>query len=232
MFPHILLDRIMVDPVATLKSSLIVGHLIGLVFGLGTATLLDIFIFRFVLPYKISKDHYDIILLFSRIVAFGLLLLWITGLGFLVFYSYFDPVKLSNQKVWAKLVVVGVLTLNGVFIHRTVLPLIHDHIGRPMFDGLSPSQRFLLLTSGAISGTSWYVPFVLGAFPQFNFLPALPLVLIYMVVLAATIATTQIFARAVTPSEPALMSSRVEDAAGKPLAALSGGNPAVLTSQI
>jgi len=230
MSPQILFDRMMIDPVATLKSSLILGHLMGVVFGLGTATLLDIFIFKFVLPYKISKSHYEIIQLFSRIVAFGLMLLWITGLGFLVFYSYFDPSKLSNQKVWAKLVVVGVLTLNGLFIHRSVLPLIHDHIGRPLFDGLGPSQRFLLLTSGAISGTSWYVPFVLGAFPQFNFLPALPLVLTYMVVLAATIVTTQVFALAVKPSGPTLMSSHAEDAARKPSAPLSGANPAVLTS--
>ncbi|WP_114946903.1 hypothetical protein [Microvirga calopogonii] len=232
MFPQILLDRIMVDPVATLKSSLIIGHLIGLVFGLGTATLLDIFILRFVIPHKVSKDHYDVIHLFSRIVAFGLLLLWITGLGFLVFYSYFDPIKLSNQKVWAKLIVVSVLTLNGIFIHRTVLPLIHDHIGRPLFDGLGPSQRFLLLTSGAISGTSWYVPFVLGAFPQFNFLPALPLVLTYLFVLAATIVTTQIFTLAVTPSEPTRTSTRAEDTDRKPLASFSGGDPAVLTSQV
>ncbi|EIM25013.1 hypothetical protein [Microvirga lotononidis] len=231
MSPQILFDRMMLDPVATLKSSLIIGHLIGLVFGLGTATLLDIFIFKFVLPRRVSKDHYEVIHLFSKIVASGLLLLWVTGLGFLAFYSYFDPDKLSNQKVWAKLVVVGVLTLNGLFIHRAVLPLIHDHIGRPLFDGLSPGQRFLLLTSGAVSGTSWYVPFVLGAFPQFNFLPALPLVLSYVFVLAATIVTTQIFALAVPPSESTPLSSHAEGAARNPLPPLARGNPAVATSR-
>jgi hypothetical protein len=232
MNPHVLLDRLIADPVATLKSSLLIGHLAGLVLGLGTATLLDLFILKFVLPQKVSKDHYNVIHFFSKIVAFGLLLLWATGLGFLVFYSYFDPIKLSNQKIWAKLIVVGVLTLNGLFIHRTVLPLIRDHIGRTLFDGLSRSQRFLLLTSGAVSATSWYVPFVLGAFPQLNFLPALPVVLTYMFILTAVIVATQVFALAVMPPEPTRMSPHAEDAAQKPLASLSGGNPAVLTSRV
>ena len=232
MDPHILLDRLIADPVASLKSILIVSHLIGLILGLGTATLLDIFILKFVLRQKISAEHCDIIYFFSKIVVFGLIILWASGLGFLVFYSYFDPIKLTNQKIWAKLIVVSVLTLNGLFIHRTVLPLIHGHIGRMLFDGLNSSQRFLLLTSGGISATSWYVPFVLGAFPQLNFLPALPVVLVYVVILLTVIAATQIFTLAAMPHEPAALASQAEEVARKPLTALSQGNSGVLTSRV
>ncbi|WP_262028140.1 hypothetical protein [Microvirga sp. Mcv34] len=231
MDAHILLDRLISDPAATLKSLLIIGHLIGLILGLGTATLLDIFIVKFIIRRIVSEDHYTVISFFSKIVVLGLIILWMTGIGFLVFYSYFDPIKLSNQKIWAKLIVVSVLTLNGLFIHRTVLPLIRENIGRMLFDGFSSGQRFLLLTSGGISATSWYVPFILGAFPQFNFLPVLPVVLIYVAILLTVIAATQLFTLITTPYDRSVIASHAGEGSRKPLAALSQGNSGVLTSR-
>jgi len=201
----ILVDRLSADPVATLKSSLVAIHLLGLVLGVGAATLLDLFIVRFMVMNKVSHEYCGVVEFASKVVTVGLLILWVTGIGFLIHYAVFDPVKLTNQKVWAKIAIVCVLTLNGMFIHRTVLPLMRNRVGRGLFDGITPGQRSLLLATGAISATSWYVPLVLGALPQLNFLPALPILMAYMLLLTAAIVVTQGLARVVVPCGPMVM---------------------------
>jgi hypothetical protein len=185
-------------------------HLMGLVLGVGAATLLDLFIVRFMMQNRVSSEYCGFVEFASRVVKAGLVVLWLTGLSFLLFYALFDPVKLTNQKIWAKIVIVCILTLNGVFIHRTVLPLIRDRVGRSLFDGLRPSQRSLLLATGAISAVSWYVPLLLGALPQLNFLPALPILVAYAILLAIAIAVTHGLARVVLPQAPVVTLSRAE----------------------
>ena len=176
----------------------------GLLLGLGAATTLDIFIAKFMITGRIKKEYCEFIDFCSNIVSVGLVILWTTGVGFLVHYYEFDSTKLSNQKVWAKIAIVAVLSLNGAFIHRTVLPLMRNRVGRNLFYGLTSRQRSLLLVSGAVSVTSWYVPLLLGTFPQLNFLPALPILTVYFVLLLLAIGATHGFARLKVPSAPSV----------------------------
>jgi hypothetical protein len=189
----VLFEALTANPSATVKSCLMAIHLIGLSFGMGAATLLDLVIVRFLVTRKVTNDYCQIVEFSSKLVTAGLILLWLTGMGFLIFYVVSDPVKLTNQKIWAKMIIVSILTLNGVFIHRTVLPLVRTQIGRSLFDGLMARERSMLLASGAVSVTSWYIPMVLGVFPQLNFLPAIPILLIYGLLLAVAIIATQSF---------------------------------------
>ena len=153
---------------------------------------------------RIKKEYCEFIDFCSNIVSVGLIILWTTGVGFLVHYYEFDLTKLSNQKVWAKIAIVAVLSLNGAFIHRTVLPLMRNRVGRNLFHGLTPGQRSLLLVSGAVSVTSWYVPLLLGTFPQLNFLPALPILIVYFVLLLLAIGATHGLAHLKVPSAPSV----------------------------
>jgi hypothetical protein len=187
-----------------MKAGLRVTHFIGLVLGLGAATLLDLIILRFLVARTVSAEHCQIVEFSSKVVTVGLALLWITGFGFLLHYGLFDPAKLGNQKIWAKMVIVGILTLNGVFIHRSILPLVQANIGRGLFEGLSGRQRTLLLSSGVVSGTSWYVPLLLGGIPQLNFVvPAWIILAAYGVMLTLGILLTQGIARMVLPQAAA-----------------------------
>ncbi|MBF9234641.1 hypothetical protein [Microvirga alba] len=194
-----LIEKLSADPVATYKSTLTTFHLVGLVLGLGAATLLDLIIVRFLIKNKVTNEYCHVIEFSSKVVTIGLTILWLTGLGFLIHYALFDPIKLTNEKVWAKIAIVGVLTLNGMFIHRTVLPFVRSRIGNALFDGLLPRQRSVLFASGAISATSWYVPLVLGSLPQLNFSPALPILVAYGLLLTVAIAATHGLARVVLP---------------------------------
>ncbi len=156
------------DP-AWIKTGLRVVHLCGLVLGVGAATLLDLIIARFILMRGISYEHVYVVDFSSKIVTIGLALLWISGIGFLIHYGVFEPVKLENPKVWAKIAIVAVLSLNGLLVHYFVLPRIRNQVGKRLLDGLSPFDCSLVLFAGTVSAISWYVPLILGAIPQLNY---------------------------------------------------------------
>lgn len=174
------------DPAAWIRTGLRVVHFCGLVLGVGAATLLDLIIARFVLMRGISKEHIHVIDFSSRIVTVGLSLLWISGIGFLIYYGFFDPVKLQNPKIWAKIAIVAVLTINGILVHFFVLPRIRKQVGKRLLDGLSQFHCSLLLLAGTVSVISWYVPLILGAIPQLNFVvPAEAILVSYALLVIA-----------------------------------------------
>lgn len=169
MDQSIYLQLFLADPAGVLKSALRFVHFIGLALGLGAATLLDLMLLRFFVRRNVTKEILGVFHFSTKVVNLGLVLLWITGLAFIVHYAVFDPPKLLNGKIWAKLAIVIVLTLNGIFIHAFVLPRLNAQVGKLLFAGMSLRQKIAFQTSGAISVTSWYVPAALGAFPQLNF---------------------------------------------------------------
>lgn len=159
---------ISLEIVPWIRSGLRLVHFAGIILGVGAATLLDLIIFRFVLMKSVEESYIAIIEFASNIISFGLVLLWLSGIGFLIFYELFDLTKLDNPKLFAKFVIVGVLTLNAFLVHHFVLPQVEIQIGQHLFDGLTRLHRFLLIVIGTVSAISWYVPLILGIVPQFN----------------------------------------------------------------
>lgn len=143
-------------------------HILGVSFGLGGATMLDFWILRWLrwggLPGEIARIFGYV----SKVCTVGLALLWLSGLGFLALYALDTPEKLGNPKIWAKVTVVVALTLNGLVIHRAVLPGILRDVSKPMFQGLTGLRAGVFLASGAISGISWYTAFALGVMRELN----------------------------------------------------------------
>jgi hypothetical protein len=149
--------------------SLLVGlHLVGLCFGLGGATMLDFWILRWMRQGSMPAEIERSFLFISKVVSMGIALLWISGLGFLGLYAIESPEKLANPKIFAKVTVVTVLTLNGVLIHSLVLPRVLRDVRRPMLDGVSHVTAGIFLVSGAVSGVSWYFAFALGLLRELN----------------------------------------------------------------
>ena len=186
-----------------LKTPLIMLHLIGLALGVGAATLLDLVIIRFMVFGKISREHVRIVHTSAQVVAIGLTLLWASGLGFLLFYYLYAPANLTNEKIYAKMVIVLVLTINGYVIHRHILPLIKQNVGRPLFSGVSDKQRRVMLAAGAISATSWYVPLALGVLRELNFTSGVHILIFYVALLMVTIAMAQVAGQVM--AKPALL---------------------------
>lgn len=196
-------------------TSLRLVHFLGLAIGLGSATLLDFIILRFMVQRSISKEGRDIVIFGSRFISLGLAMLWLSGAGFLAVYAMTDPALLTNPKIWAKLGIVAALTLNGLVIHRFVLPIIGRQMARGLFHGLSRRQRTILLACGSVSAISWYTPVVLGAAPQLNFV--VPAAWILGIYVTAVLSTGLFFHAAITflaartgPSAGAVAPSDVE----------------------
>ena len=158
------------DPfiLSLIRTSLRLLHFAGLVFGLGFALFIDFFVNRKAYA-GLNDDDLDLIVWASRFVSFGLLVLWMSGLGFLAFYAASDPAKLANPKIFAKIVIVSILTANGALIHWRVLPALRGLTGKPAFTAAPTRTRRLFALCAAISAISWVTPIILGAAPQLNF---------------------------------------------------------------
>ena len=181
------------EPEQMSRAILRIFHFIGLTLGLGAATLLDLMVFRFFLGRVMTDQRVEVFEFLADLVSVGLKLLWVTGLGFLLFYWMYEPVKLGNEKVWAKMVIVGILTINGMFIHRTVIPFMKGQIGRTMLQGMPFHRKFMFVTTGMVSFVSWYGPLVIANLPQLNFqVPMAQILVVYAIVLCIVLALAHV----------------------------------------
>ena len=171
------------DLVPWILSCLRMIHFGGIILGIGAATLLDLIIFRFAVSKVILEEHISVVVFSSHIITIGLALLWFSGIGFFVYYWFFDPVKMLNPKLLAKIIIVGVLTFNAFLVHYFVLPQFTIQIGQRLLEGLSRFHRFLMILIGTISIISWYAPLILGIVPQFNKVIPAELILMYYAIL-------------------------------------------------
>lgn len=140
-----------------MKTALLYIHLLSLAVALGSMLIAEHLIserLMFSRHGKFNPDSLDTVMFASRAVTISLLLLWLTGIGFLVLGYLNDPLYLANQKIWAKVSIVVLLTINGIYIHRRVLPrLAHVSEGGLLIRGALESVR--LRMSFAISIAGW-----------------------------------------------------------------------------
>ena len=101
----------------------------------------------------------------QKIVTLALWALWGSGL-LLVLQGYVTEgdAYLLNQKLWAKVTVVVLLTLNGTLLHRIGFPLLQ----KGAFVLLHASGRTRLALLGALSMSSWLFASFLGVARAWN----------------------------------------------------------------
>jgi hypothetical protein len=90
----------------------------------------------------------------------ALLVLWLTGSGLVAMDVWTKGAEiLNNPKLQSKIAIVVLLTINGVVLHHTVLPML-KRAGALM--RLTFNQRMLAIFVGAVSGVSWFYAAMLG----------------------------------------------------------------------
>ena len=164
----------------TPRTLLLCMHVAGLVLGMGAAVFLDAWLMRrFRAGQPLGRADAEVLALGSRLVAAGLALLWVSGLGFLALAWASagetlpatwrtDPALFGNPKLHAKLAVVLLLSVNGAVLHRHVLPHLGTGMGSGPLGGLPRRKRTLALACGAVSGSGWLYAFLLGAVRELN----------------------------------------------------------------
>lgn len=183
-----LIEHFTDDLAGTLRAALRFAHFIGLAIGLGGAMLLDLMLLKFLVPRRITEDAAQIFASAAQVVDLGLKILWLSGFGFLMHYAIYDPAKLANPKLYAKLTIVAILTINGWFIHSIILPVLRGQIGKPLLTGIGRGLHMAFILSGAISVASWYSPVILGVFWQFNGdVPAVTILYCYLIFVTLTV---------------------------------------------
>lgn len=85
--------------------------------------------------------------------------LWVSGVALIGLGIGFDVAAITaNGKVFAKVTVVSILTMNGIFLHFYAFPVFADKQGK------ASSVRLLICTIlGAVSSVSWFCASAFGA---------------------------------------------------------------------
>jgi hypothetical protein len=181
---HLRFDEVVMSS----NTPLLILHLLGFAFGVGASTVLDIRMLRLLCGRPVNEQDLAFASVLSAFVRTGLLALWVSGLGFLLRAWYVAPELLANPKLHAKIVIVLVLTLNGILIEMLALRLLSRQSGRCLFDGVSAARQALVLSLGVVSATSWYAAGLLGIVRELNFGPSAAVILLgYGALLAAGI---------------------------------------------
>lgn len=145
-----------------IEEALLSIHTVAFCVGLSAATVVYGYFLLQLRDQLLTVDRIRFIRTVSIFVGVALIALWVSGAWMIYLKSLGDPDVLQNPKLQAKIVIVTVLSLNGIFIHLRIHPVIRECAGMKLFEVLSPQQRMLLLTGGGISFVSWYMPLVLG----------------------------------------------------------------------
>jgi uncharacterized membrane protein len=151
-------------------------HLAGVAIGVGSATVTDVLFFRFLRDYRISAEESGIMQALSQVIWFALLILVLSGIALFVPSS---ERLLASGKFLTKMIGIGVLVINGFFLNIIIAPKLAEI---SFSESNSPELgrlRRLAFACGAISITTWYFVFILGALRGITF-PFLPTIAVYL----------------------------------------------------
>ncbi|MCP6698150.1 hypothetical protein [Pseudomonas donghuensis] len=147
-----------------LKMLLVYGHLIATCIALGRVLQADQKLWRW-RKDVLSQVQREYLEETQKIVTLALLALWGSGmLLVLQGYLYEGSAYLFNQKLWAKVSVVTLLSLNGALLHRMGFPLLQ----KTPFVLLHNSARTRLALLGALSMSGWLFAAFLGVARAWN----------------------------------------------------------------
>lgn len=144
---------------ANMKTLLLYTHVIALAAAIGAMIMTEYLISR---RYRsFSDDLFEVIKLAHHTINWSLLALWLSGIGFLVVGYQQDPAYIMNQKVWAKMLIVTIVTINGCYIAKRVLPCIEGlSKQRPFVRSLNEATLFRFSVSLSLAG--WLIAVFFG----------------------------------------------------------------------
>jgi hypothetical protein len=129
------------------------------VIGLGAVTMTDVFFFRFLKDNKITFEEKGNLDTLTRVIWAGLAVLFVSG----IFLVLGDSARLlSSDKFLLKVVVIGVVALNGLVLNFYLSPRLHYMT----LEGQTHERtlRRVAFALGGVSIFSWYSAFFLGSF--------------------------------------------------------------------
>ena len=149
-----------------LKTLIVYIHLISTAFALVELLKFDI---RLLLNLNRPLAAPDLQRLINtkNTVTLALVVLWITGIWFVVNGVIDEPDKyLTNQKLWMKVFTVSLLTVNGMLMHSIGFTRLRPGA---VFSEMMLKDQWLLLGMGVVSSVSWMFAAFLGIARVWNY---------------------------------------------------------------
>ncbi|WP_137821696.1 hypothetical protein [Pseudomonas sp. D(2018)] len=143
------------------RLAIIYAHLIACCVAIGLVLTSDFAMIRQLLRGSdaIEADRHHLEGL-KHTVLLALQALWVTGILIVVLdVAAKGAIYLLNPKLQAKVLIVSLLTLNGVLLHRTIMPALAK-AGTLL--RMEPSMRSLAIFAGTVSAVSWFYAAMLG----------------------------------------------------------------------
>ena len=140
-----------------LKTLIVYAHLIATCAAIGTIVITDLRLMAKVLGYRVvipKPERFE-----TWMITAALAVLYLTGAAIVYLGLEANPDYLTNQKLQAKLVLVGLLTLNAVVLHKAVFPILGR--SRPV-SRWSRKDWFTVSTSVSLSNSTWLFCSFLG----------------------------------------------------------------------
>lgn len=138
----------------------------------------------------------------AQIIQFALGALWASGIVLVAVGAWNDPNYLANQKLWAKIAVVVVLTANGALLHSYSFPRVISATG---VIGLPFLEKSAVVATGAVSTVSWLFACYLGVARPWNHTVQFDGVMyLYLSLLMPACVAALVFIHGFARSKPAL----------------------------
>ena len=217
------------------QETLLALHTFSFIVGVGGSTIVYGYFLLKLRDQCIDLARARFIERISALIGAALLVLWLSGAG-LVYHKYVsDPDIIYNAKIQAKVAIVAILTLNGIFIHLKIFPIIRQSLGTNLFNFISARERMLLLTGGGISCVSWYLPFALGWMKQIDQVISLEILMVmYLCLLLGAVGMAHILGSILISQNPNLddlVAAQERLRQRSPSASLPGGQEAGVLPQ-
>ncbi|KAA0987844.1 hypothetical protein FQ192_17865 [Pseudomonas sp. ANT_J12] len=144
-----------------LRLGVVYVHLVACCVAIGLVLTSDITMVKDLFKRKTFTEHDNAHMEgLQKSVIVALIALWLTGIG-IVGIDYLDKGMdyFMNPKLQAKVIIVLLLSYNGILLHRLVLPALQK-AGSLL--NLGFSARMLALFCGSLSAVSWMYAAMLG----------------------------------------------------------------------
>lgn len=150
----------------------LVAHLIGVVLGLGAATVSDIQFVKALKDEKITKAEDNLLSGASLVIWIGIGIMLVSGA--IMFAMNWD-VLIGQSRMLAHVSIAAVIIANGLWLNISIGPRLaswsQKKAENQQFVPEYKKIRKIAFISGAVSFTSWWTTFALGMARRFVFSP-------------------------------------------------------------
>lgn len=176
-----------------MKTLVVYVHLLSACVAVGSLLLQDIGLCR-ARARKLLEREIEDLKRTIKVISVSLILLWVSGIALVVVGYMASPEKyLTNEKLWAKITVVVILTVNGFILHRKTFPKLQ--VGTVLIH-LPSAASLLVVLTGSISTVTWLFACYLGIARTWNYtLDYTSIMVLYLGILVFVFVCGQVIVR-------------------------------------